>query len=97
VSCPTEELAHQIAQSLVEKSLAACVFVGAAGTSYYRWEEKLQKATEWPLWIKTKSSLFVEITQEICQLHPYEVPQILSMSIENALPAYLSWLDKETS
>lgn len=96
VSCPTEDVAKTIALSLIDKKLAACCFVGAPGTSFYRWEGKLESSTEYQLWIKTKTSLFAEITKEICHHHPFEVPQILSMSIENAYPPYLEWLRNET-
>lgn len=96
VGCPSEDCAKTIARVLVEKKLAACCFIGPAGTSFYNWEEKLEQAREWQLWIKSKKGLFTEITKEICHHHPFEVPQILSMSMENAYAPYLEWLRKET-
>ena len=96
VSCPTEKSAKSIAQSLIEKKLAACCFVSAGGQSFYRWEGRLESSPEWQVWIKSKTALIAEITEEICHHHPFEVPQILSMSIENAYPPYLEWLQNET-
>ncbi|TVQ77609.1 MAG: divalent-cation tolerance protein CutA [Bradymonadales bacterium] len=96
VTCPTEESAEEIGRSLLEKKLGACVQIEGPIRSLYPWKGQLQQDSEWRLWIKTKSSLNTEIIQEICQLHPFEVPQILSMPIGQALPAYEKWLLEQT-
>jgi len=96
VSSPDEKTAEKIATRLLEKRLAACIHINGPIQSLYLWEERLQRSQEWQVWIKSKMLLFTEITQEICQLHPYEVPQIISMPIVDGLEPYLNWLDQST-
>jgi len=42
-----------LAQKLVDERLAACVNVLADCTSVYRWQEKIENASEVPVFIKT--------------------------------------------
>lgn len=95
-TCPSTEVAEKIAAALIEDRLAACVHVSSAVTSFYRWEGKIQREPEVQLVIKTQESRFDDLCQKIRQLHPYEIPEILSIPIVSGLEAYLAWLNQET-
>ena len=95
-SVPDLDVASRLAHVLVERRLAACVNIMAACTSVYRWHGKLETATEVPLLIKTRAEIYEEVEAAIKSLHPYELPEIVAVSIEHGLPAYLDWVHTET-
>ncbi len=85
--------AKEIASSLVEKRLAACVQILPI-ESIYRWKGKIETAKEFQLIIKGKN--FKALEKAIKEIHPYEVPEIIQIPIKRASKSYLSWLKKET-
>lgn len=93
---PEEKTGGEIGRVLVEERLAACVTISPAARSVYRWEGKICDEREHILVIKTRSELFSRIETRIKALHPYKVPEIIALSIENAAPDYLAWLGDET-
>ncbi len=90
-----EEDAAAIARALVEEQLAACVQVLGPISSTYRWKGQIETAREWQCWAKSRRSLFDELRQTICRLHPYDVPEILALPILDGSPEYLDWLAAE--
>jgi len=86
------EDAERIAKHLVEKKLAACVNIVPGVTSFYFWKGELQKDSELILFIKTTKEAEEQAINEIRKVHPYEVPEILSLSIENGLEEYINWM-----
>ena len=96
VTVPDEETSKKIASALLEKNLAACINVLPGVTSTYRWEGKIQSSSESLMKIKSKSSLFSELKEEISQLHPYSVPEIVGISTSHVNEPYLKWAMAET-
>ncbi len=92
----TYEHAHRLARSLVEARLAACVNILPHLTSVYRWEGKIEEAQEVLLLIKTTDSLFEKLKNKIVSLHPYSLPEIIKIEIDEGEPHYLEWILKET-
>jgi periplasmic divalent cation tolerance protein len=43
--------------------------------------------------MKTRKECFPSLQNAIRDLHPYEVPEIISLSIDQGLPEYLKWID----
>lgn len=93
---PNRASAVEMAQKLVDARIAACVNVLAPCTSIYHWQGKTESAEEFPLLIKTTRAHYAEVEQYIRQEHPYELPEIISVPIENGLPEYLQWIANET-
>ena len=90
----SEEEARKIARHLVEQRLAACVNIVPQIESIYRWLEKLESAREWLLLIKTTVEKFPDVRDAIRELHSYELPECISISVEDGSPAYLEWIDQ---
>ena len=90
-----KEDAEKIAASLVEKRLAACVQIVGPVHSTYRWEGKVEQAEEWQCLIKSRQDLFGALEQAIKAIHPYEVPEIIALTITAGSTAYLQWLRDE--
>jgi len=92
-TCPDEESAQLIARELVARQQAACVNLLPGIRSIYRWQGKIEEKAEQMLLIKSHQQMCHTIQDSINELHPYDTPEVLSIKIDNGLPAYLSWLE----
>ena len=93
---PDRAAAERLADSLVEKRLAACVNILAPCRSVYRWKDAVQHDEEHPMLIKTTAERYSALEAAIRAGHPYELPEIIAVPIERGLPAYLDWVATET-
>lgn len=93
---PDRDIALSIAGELIDSKLAACVNVLGSITSIYNWEGARQQETEVAVLIKTRSGLAHAVTQRVADLHPYDVPAVLVMAVDDGLPAFLDWIMRET-
>lgn len=91
-TCPDKLTAERLAHILVKEKLAACVNVLPNITSIYRWEGDITTNDECLLLIKTTSERYEELEKTLKAAHPYEVPEIIAMDINQGLPAYLDWV-----
>jgi periplasmic divalent cation tolerance protein len=92
-TCPDEEVARAISSTVVERRLAACVHRHPAGTSVFEWEGQIEEESEILLMIKTKEKLYGSLEEAILEVHPYDVPEIIAVSIDQGLASYLRWID----
>jgi periplasmic divalent cation tolerance protein len=88
----SEEEARKIAHALVDRKLAACVNIVPQIESIYRWQGKVESAREWLLLIKTTSEKFAAVRDAIRELHSYDLPECLAVTIDDGTPAYLQWI-----
>jgi periplasmic divalent cation tolerance protein len=95
-SCPDANTAAQLARTLVDERLAACVNVIGGVVSTYRWQETVHVDDEVMLLIKTTADRLEAMRMRLTALHPYEVPEILAVEPVEAAPAYAAWLERET-
>lgn len=91
-TCGSIEEARSISQTLVARHLAACVNIIPLVESIYRWQGKVESATECLLLIKTTAGAFEELRAAMNELHSYEVPECISLTITDGSTAYLDWL-----
>ncbi len=91
-TAPDDTNAELIANTLVEQGLAACVNILPGMRSIYKWQGKLERGHEQLLLIKAQQSGYSAIEKQIEALHPYELPEIIAVSIDAGLPAYLDWI-----
>ena len=94
---PDRAAAERVADLLIEKRLAACVNILAPCRSVYRWKNALQHEEEHPVLIKTTLERYPELERALRSAHPYELPEIVAVTIERGLPAYLDWVAAETA
>lgn len=93
----SREIMEEIGKRLVEKRLASCAQNSGPITSTYWWKGKMETTEEWVCTLKSTSKLYAKIEEAIRELHPYELPEIIAIDVENALPAYADWVREETS
>ena len=87
----TEE-ASRIAETLVDKGLAACVQILPEMQSVYRWKGEIEKQPEILILAKTVKSKFGELETEVRALHSYDTPEIVATPLINGSRPYLEWL-----
>ncbi len=94
---PDEALASSIANALVGERLAACVNVLGRCRSVYRWQGAVETADEITLLVKTTRERHEECVRRLAALHPYDVPEIVTLAPEHVWPAYARWAADETT
>ena len=93
---PDRASAERLADLLLEQRLAACVNILAPCRSVYRWKGAIQHDEEHPMLIKTSAERYGALERALRQGHPYELPEVIAVPIEQGLPAYLDWVAAET-
>jgi len=95
-NAPDRAVAEKIARTLVDQKLAACVNILAGCVSIYRWDGTVETAAEIPMLIKTRADIYPEVEAAIKGLHPYELPEIVGLPIEQGSLEYLEWINSAT-
>ncbi len=90
--------AVEFAEVLISERLAACVNVLPI-TSVYRWEGKVENEPEETMLIKTAVEKVAALSERLLALHPYELPEILVLDVDNArsLGPYVDWVRGQTT
>jgi periplasmic divalent cation tolerance protein len=96
-ACPDYACAERIAETLVERRLAACVNLIAGVSSIYRWQGRIECASEVLLLIKSRRACYDGIEAAIRELHPYELPELIAVEAAAGLPPYLAWVGEATT
>jgi periplasmic divalent cation tolerance protein len=84
--------ASKMGRALVERFLAACVNIVPHVGSIYRWHGEVEEAEEWLLIVKTTRARFEPVREAILELHSYDVPECISVVIDDGSVGYLNWL-----
>jgi periplasmic divalent cation tolerance protein len=89
---PDAETARKIVREIIDARLAACGNIVPQIESIYRWQGKVESSGEVLAIFKLGAQRYREFEEKLRALHPYEVPEIISLKIDNGLPEYLSWV-----
>lgn len=94
-TCADLNSAEQLAETLLSQRLAACINILPGARSLYVWKGTMQRDNEVVLLIKTHTDRLEKLKQVLPLLHPYELPELIAVPIDDGLPAYLGWLDQQ--
>jgi periplasmic divalent cation tolerance protein len=87
--------AQAIADTAIERRLAAAAQVIGPVASTYRWEGQLTHAEEWLCLLKTTDALYETLEQTIRSLHSHKLPGILAIPLAAGSQPYLAWIAQE--
>ena len=94
ITMPDAEQGKELARKLLNEKLVACVNVIPAVTSLYWWEGKISEDPESLLILKTTQHKVEALIKAVKAHHPYSVPEVISMAIDQGNPDYLQWIDE---
>ena len=89
---PDPNTARKVANEIIDLRLAACGNILSPIHSIYRWKGKLESSEETLVIFKLEAGRYPDFEAKLRALHPYEVPEIISIKVESGLPDYLQWV-----
>lgn len=89
--------ALRLARAAVEDHLAVCVQIDGPVTSFYRWQGKVEEATEWRITFKCSPEQLATLEARIMNRHPYETPEWIAVRAEHVGEKYLNWAVENSS
>jgi periplasmic divalent cation tolerance protein len=92
-----QEDAKKLADLAIEKNMAACAQIQSPCTSTYRWQGQIETATEYPVHFKTNESKRQALMSLLKQNHPYDVPEIICIKLDDVDSDYADWLNTQLS
>lgn len=95
-TCPDEDSARTLSDSLVQEKLAACVSIVNPISSIFTWQGRIDTEQESLLLIKTTETAYSALEQAIKQRHPYEIPEIIAIPVQRGSAEYLNWIRENT-
>jgi periplasmic divalent cation tolerance protein len=88
--------AMELARAAVEARLAACGQVAGPCASTYWWNDELERAEEWFVFLKTPADRYDELAAFLTQRHSYDEPEIVATQIVAGSASFLNWVREET-
>lgn len=93
---PDADTAARISRALLDVRLVACVNLLPAARSLYRWEGAVRDDAEVVAFAKTRQDLVDAVAQRVRELHPYDTPCVVALTIDDGDAGYLTWVGSET-
>ena len=96
VTAPVKN-AEKLGRKLLEERLIACVNLIPHVKSYFWWKGKIDQAEEVLMILKAPAKGIRKLKKRIAELHPYDVPEIVVLRVEDAWKPYAKWVKQEAS
>jgi len=90
----SDEEAGRIGRALVDERLAACVNILGPCRSIYRWQGRIEDATEVAAIFKTRAATAERLVERIGAMHSYEVPAVVVWPIDVTSDGYRLWVNE---
>ncbi len=94
-TAPKHEDAKKLADLAIERNMAACAQIQSVCTSSYRWQGQIETATEYPVHFKTNEANKQPLMNLLKQNHPYDVPEIICIKMDDVDSDYAEWLNAQ--
>jgi periplasmic divalent cation tolerance protein len=88
--------AEKAGSALVERRLCACVNILPGMVSLYWWQGNIERGQEVVMIIKTRASLTETVRTAVRDMHSYNTPAFLVLTVDGVDPDYEAWLIAET-
>ena len=95
LTCGSWQEAQEIADSLLEQHLVACVeFIEVKSKSW--WRKRLEETDEVKLIMQTVADNFTKVEKEVAKLHSYDTFVLQQIPLTNLSKKAQAWLTEET-
>lgn len=91
VTAPDADWLADFARRLIEDRLCASAHISPI-RSLYRWQGEMNDKPEARVALHTRASLVPQIIERTLREHPYEVPGLVTLPIQDGSPAYIAWI-----
>jgi periplasmic divalent cation tolerance protein len=91
-SCSSEEMATAIAETVVDRALAACATIIPTARTYYAAHGTALWDDAFLVLITTSEPQFQAIAEVIKRIHSYEVPEVLMVRIDRGSEDFKAWV-----
>ena len=92
VTAPDLKTARKLARGALKSKLVACANLVPKIESHYWWQGKIESSAEVLCVFKTASVKLPAFEKFILTNHPYDTPEIVSISLSSGTQRYLTWL-----
>ena len=92
VTAGNREEAAKIVRTLLEERLIACGNIVDSVSSLFWWEGAIEEEKEVLVIMKSSERLFKKLSKRVTELHSYDVPEVLALTIADGSPSYMDWL-----
>jgi len=89
---PDADKARQIGTLALENQAIACVNLIPGVESIFRWQGKIESATEILAIFKTSRAAYPRFATWLAANHPYDTPEIIAIHPTELNPRYHQWL-----
>lgn len=97
VTAESHEQALMLARRLVELDLVACANILGEISSVYKWNGAVTESTEVALLLKTTKDMVGRVVSTVRELHSYECPCAISISVDGGDGDFMSWVANAVS
>ncbi len=84
--------AKMIAEVLLKEKLIACVNIFHNVTSLYLWQGEVCNQNEVVMVLKSLSTLVNDMIVKIKNIHPYDIPAIITIPIDKVNDDFYTWI-----
>lgn len=92
---PDEQRLLELSKTLIKNRLCACVNYTKVN-SLYMWKNDLKQEKEFLAVYKTTSESIEQLKSELLNKHPYDIPEVVVLSMKDVSRDYLGWLIDNT-
>lgn len=92
VTAPSPDAAERLVRTLVDERIVACGNIMPGLTSIYHWRGAVERETEVLVVLKTTAAAVPRLLTRVPELHPYEVPELLVLTVVAGHGPYVAWL-----
>ena len=92
ITADDESWLLEFTRALVRDRLVACGQHITPVRSIYAWQGAIEESTETRVALHTRADLVPAVLERTRAEHPYEVPCVLALPVEQGNPDYLAWV-----
>lgn len=94
VTGPDVDTLRTLAHTLLDERLIACANLVDGVRSIFRWQGEVAEEGEALAILKTTEGRVAALRARVLELHPYDVPEFLSLSVSEGAETYLDWVSR---